>query len=244
MATFEAQVITFNNAGVDYLNQGEPGVACDLFKAALEVQLAYQRAENSTDARQVQTSARVEVAKRHVRDLGKRVAVDTSAHGGSWSLLSVVMDSTNTFPEGSGVFKPFLYEKPFKIVDSIARRTRSRTRCCNESMATMHSAIVIFNLALVHHLYSRSSRHAIEYYRLVATLVEGEQMEVLGAALINNIGVWCSENGDLDGAQRCMDSLSHIVQDSHPGVRGSELDGFLLNVRWLLAPPLSASPAA
>jgi len=246
MATYEAQVIAFNNAGVEYLNQRKPAEACDLFKAALEVQLANQKAEDLSVARKgvARASGRVEVAIRHLRNLGKDSAPNISAGYETASYQSSWMDPADNATETIAVYKPFLYEKPFAIVDSVATRTRSRTRSYHESMATMHSAVVIFNLALVHHLYSRSSLHAIEFYKLAATISDGEQMGTLGAALINNIGVWCSENGDLDGAQRCMDSLSYIVQQySHPAVT-TEHDGFLLNVRWLLSPPLSASPAA
>jgi hypothetical protein len=105
---------------------------------------------------------------------------------------------------------------------------------------------VIFNLALVEHMFNRTSPQAVALYELSTSLLVGQVVNELSVALINNIGVWCYENDDIDTAQSCMDHLSRILRN--PSGRRLLSDGdcksVLSNISCMLMPRGTNSPAA
>jgi hypothetical protein len=74
----------------------------------------------------------------------------------------------------------------------------------------------------------------------------GEIVDALGLALINNIGVWCYENHDIEASQRCLDYLARILQNPNIGqlVDCEGCSAVTRNVIYMLTPRGSASPAA
>lgn len=101
--------------------------------------------------------------------------------------------------------KPLLLEAPSN--DPLVRAVRSGKE----------SATIIFNLALLDHLNYTVSEQAIELYELALSLVRAgiDEFDILSISLLNNIGVWSYENGDIDGAEACMFQLVSILQHQH-----------------------------
>ena len=105
------------------------------------------------------------------------------------------------------------------------------------------SATIIFNLAIVDHLKNRLSEQAVSLYELAMTLLAGDVVDLLGISLMNNMGVWCYENGDMDGAMACMAHLAGFMV-SCSSIDQAQKDGIQSNIIWLTYPPSPASPAA
>jgi len=251
-----AKAVQFNNAGVACF-RSEPKKAWELFKGALEVKLAMER--NSMSSQQAlpakpalfeQLSAENAYVKRaqtileegnddDAMDLVPNVdgnVVTLEEVEASRTLVSSTLCQQFGKELGNIFYTPFLFTKPFLIPDQDA--------VSPSEMARTTSAIVIFNLALVEHLFNRSSNQAVSLYELATSLLVGQTVDQLGLALINNIGVWCYENDDLDAAQRCMDHLSRIMRSCHHLVSDSDQAAILRNICCLLMPGGSTSPAA
>jgi hypothetical protein len=122
--------------------------------------------------------------------------------------------------------------------------TSMQSRETWEASPRRESAAIIFNLALVDHLKSRSSEQAVALYELAMTLLTGATVDLLGVALMNNIGVWCYENGDLDGSLKCMAHLHSFSCAADCEMGSEQRDGLQSNMLWLTNPPFAASPAA
>ena len=140
--------------------------------------------------------------------------------------------------QGETAFEPFLCSEPFTISQESVEQSEDVV------FARSASAAIIFNLALVDHLHNRASRQAISLYELATTLIVGDEVDHLGVSLINNIGVWCHDGGDFAAAQRCMDHLHKILPNCRGFLSDAEVDGISSNIRSILNPPCSISPAA
>jgi len=253
-----AKAVQFNNAGVACF-RSEPKKAWELFKGALEVKLAMERTSmNSsrqapaTPALFEQLSAENAYVKRaqtileegndddamdlDPNNVGDSNVVTLEEVEASRILVSSTLCQQFGKELGNIFYTPFLFTKPFLIPDQDA--------ISPSEMARTTSAIVIFNLALVEHLFNRSSNQAVSLYELATSLLVGQTVDQLGLALINNIGVWCYENDDLDAAQRCMDHLSRIMRSCHHLVSDADQAAILRNICCLLTPSGSTSPAA
>ena len=92
----------------------------------------------------------------------------------------------------------------------------------------------------------RQSKQAVALYELAMTLLTGDAVDILGIALVNNIGVWCYENDDEEGAFTCMGHLASFIRSNgvHDTIGQEEREGLHSNVLFLLNPPFAASPAA
>jgi hypothetical protein len=133
-------------------------------------------------------------------------------------LEMVLMGADRHLMSTNNTYTPSLFGRPLKLRETIPTTTSTA-----ESLALMgnDSATIIFNLALVDHLKNPFSDHAIALYELALKLRSGLFKEdVSGIALINNIGVWCYENGDIDSAMNCMSHLSHYVSGGGSGGGG------------------------
>ena len=157
------------------------------------------------------------------------------------------MSTTTSSPPSTGIYalhtrgrmedsepfaSPYLFSHPMRIIprpDSTTRR---------------ESATIIFNLALVEHLKNRHSSQAVALYELAMTLLTGDSVDLLGLSLMNNIGVWCYENGDNDGALACMAHIANFIGSCGSFITPEQKDGLQSNILWLMNPPFAASPAA
>jgi hypothetical protein len=226
----------YNNAGVDCTEAGRHRMAWDLFKGALEVKLTLERIDGSIHSIEFRAGANCYIAKAeaHLCSLKSWTLID------SIYLRPEIRTSTSTqsretwecFAADSSLYSPFLFTDPIRI--GTDRKASPRRE----------SAAIIFNLALVDHLKSRSSDQAVALYELAMTLLTGATVDLLGVALMNNIGVWCYENGDLDGSLKCMAHLHSFSCAADCEMGSEQRDGLQSNMLWLTNPPFAASPAA
>lgn len=237
----------FNNAGATFLEAGQSKAAWDLFKGALEVKLASERSSDQQASRIGELDTYVRQAEYHMQNLANYRSNNTDT--GTASLLFEYPSmrgggmphetSTGCF------FDPYISCHPFRVADEPRMIARPTTELAAKetTMSARASTIIIFNLALVDHLHNRSSNHAISLYELATTLMVGEEVSPVGIALINNVGVWCYDNEDVQGGLRCMDHLSsalHVCNSVDEGERAR----LVSNIQLMLIPPYSASPAA
>ncbi len=247
--------IQYNNAGVALTEAGRHKVAWELFKGALELKLAVERygADVQDDDEFVavvqKDNAYIQRAEHHFRSMTNYVKpvstpqlipsfdrdTDRVHNPSSTYSISQSPSATNSSMQADlmeDMYSPFLFRKAMRLDPNIQIPTRKE------------SATVIFNLALVDHLKNRSSEQAVQLYELAMTLLTGDVVDALGIALMNNIGVWCYENGDLDGTRTCMGHLATFLCSCSSVMDEEQRDGLQANILWLTNPPFAASPAA
>lgn len=230
--------IDFNNAGVRCVETGEHRIAWDLFKGALEVKLAIERTgdadadiqsfrnSNTYIARAEAHLTAIKCCHEHYRFFASENAeLETSPR-----LQSIA--AWERFSADPSLYAPFLFTDPIRLGVDPNITTRRE------------SAAIIFNLALTEHLKSRCSEQAISLYELSMTLLAGDSVDVLGISLMNNIGVWCYENGDRAGCAKCMAHLVNFTNAISAELDSEQSEGVQANILWLTHAPCSASPAA
>ena len=240
-----AKAIQFNNAGA-FRFRLDPRKAWELFKGALEVKLAIER--NMKDCRECivkeqfyeHLSSENAYVSRALRDSGGVAdKITLEVVEASRALASTILQKQFGNELGDIFYTPFIFSKPFLVPDDHELMDPME-------LARTTSAIVIFNLALVEQMFNRTSPQAVSLYELATSLLIGQAVNELGVALINNIGVWCYENDDIDAAQRCMDHLSRILRN--PSGRrllsDDDCESVLSNISFMLMPRGTISPAA
>jgi hypothetical protein len=251
--------VRLNNAGVDCVEAGYHKMAWDLFKGSLELKLALERrskpvseegaglpstSSGNTEHMERKDNAYVQRAEEHLFYLDEEqmrrgeVREEGAFHNVEEERPSEarVPVATSTDVNGDGtIYTPFLYCHPIRLQTESPSAPRNSRR---------DSATIIFNLALVDQMKHRGSQQAVALYELAMTLLTGDPVDMLGIALVNNIGVWCCENGDEEGAWTCMGHLSTFVRAFGDCIGEEEREGLHSNILWLLNPPFGASPAA
>lgn len=226
--------IEYNNAGVGCIKTAKHCIAWDLFKGALEVKLAIERTgEAYADIRSFQISnsyiARAETHLMILKSFQNELKFPPEEQ------VSPRIQSIETWEKYSSdasLYAPFLFTDPIMLgVDPNMTTKRE-------------SAAIIFNLALTEHLKARCSEQAISLYELSMTLVAGDSVDILGISLMNNIGVWCYENGDQEGCDKCMGHLMSFTSALSSELEPELREGVQSNILWLAHPPCTASPAA
>lgn len=237
--------VEFNNAGVDCTKAGNFKVAWDLFKGALEIKLAHERSGNGAESELELSNGYIIKAESHYANLSKYVPAVARDAGyesqadeeipSSGSRSSTDVDAVGTrrrLEDSEPLASPYLFSHPMRIMPRPDTTTRRE------------SATIIFNLALVDHLKNRHSAQAVALYELAMTLLTGDNVDLLGLSLMNNIGVWCYENGDNDGALACMSHIANFIGSCGSFINSEQKDGLHSNILWLMNPPFAASPAA
>jgi hypothetical protein len=226
--------IEFNNAGVECIEAGNLRMAWDFFKGALEVKLSLERTTVPVPKNQEpETNTYIEQAETHLSNLKLVESQHPEAalpHGIAPCAQS--RQAWESFSSDPSLYPPFLFTDPIRLGTNPEISPRKESAC------------IIFNLALVDHLKNRCSEQAVALYELAMSLLTGDNVDFLGIALMNNIGVWCYENGDLDGSLKCMGHLSNFVGACDSEMREDQKDGLQSNILWLAIPPCAASPAA
>lgn len=228
--------IDFNNAGVQCIETGRNRIAWDLFKGALEVKLAIERTgETNADMESYQHSNNyIARAEAHLMNL-RSFPTAFDAPQEQELLTSPRMQSIETwekFSNDTSLYTPFLFTDPIMLGVDANITTRRE------------SASIIFNLALTEHLKARCSEQAISLYEFSMTLLAGNSVDLLGISLMNNIGVWCYENGDLAGSAKCMGHLVSFTSALSSELEQEHIEGLQSNILWLASPSCTASPAA
>ena len=248
-----------NNAGVLALSNGHVRAALDFFRGALETKLAYERMHPPMDVDEStgvtdnedlwEQGGRPEGNEGPVmeRCVTPDCVIRAENHLSNLDYFRTQREDTETSPvleEGclepvipyeSRDFNPYLYLKPFEL---------SR----NPASTQLTSAIIVFNLGIVHHKGSRTSTKAAAFYEIAAALLStepvGDDNMLLRVAMMNNFGVWCFENGDGESLRTCMERLSTVLQNSGHSIETSVEQQVQRNISWLLTPPNGGSPAA
>lgn len=242
--TIASRVTAFNNAGVLCFENSYNKKAWEFFKGALELKLAAERQEDILTYSNVLNSNEFVFRAESLLEallVEERTGQPTQPPNVDEKIVGFGTPSFHEhFKEELGdiFFSPFLYKRAFPIAE--------RIRMNSEQRARYSSAVVIFNLTVVEHSLNRQSVQVVPLYELAASLIVGEAMDLLGVA-INNIGVWCYENGDHDAAQRCMDHLHKLMCD--PGSRDMNIEGddrrsIVENTVCILTPKGNTSAAA
>jgi hypothetical protein len=240
----------FNNAGASLLEAGHGRAAWDLFKGALEVKLESERSSDQQASPHGEIDTYIRKAEYHIQNLAnyRLNNIDTGIDSLLFDYPSMRGGLMPLESSTGCLFDPYISCHPFRIVEdepSITVAGPSTDLAAKDRMmsATRATTMIIFNLALVDHLYNRSSNHAISLYELASTLMVGEDVGPVGIALINNVGVWCYDNEDVPGSLRCMDHLSSVLRVCN-SVNEEERARLESNIQLMLIPPYSASPAA
>jgi hypothetical protein len=234
-----SKATVYNNAGVYHFKEGDYKIAWDLFKGALEVKLDMERIEEGSE----RTSTSL---KNPYIMLAEDILQSTKccANQDLCCSLQRLPQAPSRIPSFSdksiGIrCDPYVYTRPFQIPEECnqLKPLADRARATN--------AIIIFNLALMEHIFDRLSEKVMCLYELSSSLLVGEHMDLLGVALVNNIGVWCFENDDMDASQRCMEHLRKTLQFCDLSrVASREYSSIMNNIIWILSPPGAASAAA
>lgn len=255
----ESQAVHFNNAGVACFCS-DPKKAWELFKGALEVKLAIEQTMTSQLPANLPLYYEDLLSNPHVQRAQTILEEGDEGQGENASsehdnmLMEVTLEegeaprtqaSSTTlykcFSELGDIFyTPFLFSEPFLIPDLEAISPSEH------QASSTSSASIIFNLALVEHLFNQTSHQALSLYELATSLLAGKNINGLSMALINNIGVWCYENDDIDAAQRCMDYLSRIMRNPCylEMINTDDQASIRRNICCMLTPRCTTSPAA
>jgi hypothetical protein len=155
-------------------------------------------------------------------------------------------------------YNPYMCVSPFMIGVGDSGRSAVPDGSQHAMQVRQISATIIFNLALVEHSLHPSGTQTLGLYQLASVLCS-ESIEVdsfpsaLNIALVNNIAVWCYDNGDQRGTAPCLDYLQRILRKNSRNQRSSNARVFLsalqvkqlnTNILWMLFPQVIASPAA
>lgn len=113
------------------------------------------------------------------------------------------------------------------------------------------SAVIVFNLGLVHQWFSKNSPKTAAFYEISAALLSSVVPSMddclrLRISLLNNFSVWCFENADGDAMRTSLDHLLGVLDDpvSTQILEPQVMQGIRTNIQWLLTPLNGGSPAA
>jgi hypothetical protein len=232
---------TFNNAGALAFANGHKSVALELFRGALESKLAFERAHPPTSTSpQVESRSRErcvtpESVLRAEGHLSRMDLYSTPNHNDEpYPVLEIAQEPA--IPYDIQGFEPYLWQQPFQLSTT------------SSASSQVTSAIIVYNLGLIHQIASRTSAKAAAFYEISAALVASEDptadSALLRVALMNNFGVWSFINGEGEALGTCMEHLSMVLREPHPMVDADVERNVQRNVQWFLAPPNGGSPAA
>jgi hypothetical protein len=215
----------YNNAGVTSMRANQLVIAFDLFKGALEVQLAYEKrcADPSFVISEV-SRAYIACADAHHCRMGSANNEDQDAEIGE------EYSDCETF---CNLFK---FRSPVRI-EELPSPLKS----------SLVGLTIIFNLALLEHVKNSSSKGALSLYRLADSLLTSDMNATearLAVYILNNIGVWFFENGDMCSAEYY---IGHLADPSLPMaslMSRDALAGIEFNLDWFANPRYQTSPAA
>lgn len=128
-------------------------------------------------------------------------------------------------------FVPYIYCRPFSVV-SRGMATDLTTYSASYSIdsysgtdiastdSVVTSLVIIFNVALMHHMKDRASMKAYEIYQLAITLLwslpppEDSESLLLYVAVLNNYGAWCFDNHEFVSMIACFEELKNLIDDA------------------------------
>jgi hypothetical protein len=161
--------------------------------------------------------------------------------------MTISMSSALLTAGGGAVYEPYLYTKPFPVLEETNESSSLFTTQASSSR-------IVFNLALIHQLVCRSSDKAASFYEIAATLLSSlpdesdDEIYLLRLVLLNNFGVWCFENAEGESMMACFEQLVESLQENGDEVSSSIdpsiLCGIQRNIQAFLTPMNGVSLAA
>jgi len=189
-----------------------------------------------------------------------------AANGGDEASASAIEEgiSDPVIPYANRDFNPYIYLRPFPLPSQQQQQQQQQQRGSSPpedsiSATQITSAVIVFNLGLVHHHASRRSAKAAAFYEISAALLSAEPISrstvLLRVAIMNNFGVWCYENGNDNGEtlRTCMEHLSTVLDYARRldnGIDGTSVidrdveESVTNNINYIITPPNGGSPAA
>jgi hypothetical protein len=255
----------YNNAGVRVMEAGHGAIAMELFRAALESKLSFERSQTirghlaisghssiSTDAvivgcRQGQADTEcqdvslecIRRAELHLLNLESYLSFAPTQECQQTSDHSTGAISTIVVPAESRGYDPYICSTAFSIPEH------------SNFSAQVVSSIIVYNLGLAHQNVNRGTETAALFFEISATLLSNfpstTDTLLLRIALLNNFGVWCFENGDGESMHTSMEHLAIALKFAEDGNGSIDVliqQGVRSNIRHMLTPLEGASPAA
>lgn len=232
--------IVFNNAGVLVFSRGHKAAALDLFRGALETKLLYERRQQAAEQRRTNVTpapgrcVTPDCVLRAAEHLSNIALFASQANESDPALEDGITEPV--VPYESRDFNPYIIARPFEL--PLDRQASTQ----------LASAVIVFNLGLVHHAASRTSAKAASFYEISAALLASEpilpESALLRVAIMNNFGVWCYDNGDGESLRTCMEHLMTVLKHSDHYLDPTVGAHVQTNIDWLLTPPNGGSPAA
>jgi len=165
---------------------------------------------------------------------------DDYHHHDQPSASSSSRNDTTVVPLESRGYNPYLCLTPFLIPPN------------NDTVHNQYiSALIVFNLGVVHQWFSRYSPKTAAFYEISAALLSNVAESTseslrLRVCLLNNFAVWCFENADGEAMRTSLEHLSYMLDEpAISQVLSTEMIlGFRTNIQCLLTPRDGGSPAA
>jgi len=265
-------VVDLNNRGVSYLEAGDHEMARISFKEALERTTYLLNLKQEAEERFGREGLIAQYGlppQRH-----QQSSVSSSSSSCSISLsssstscrnngLAERMASSCSLTESMQVEEPairrvpistsltsrdtgcFIYSHALLLTGPVCDIPTAEEYCHRES------AVIMFNLALVHHWrgmhfgVTSLLPKALKLYEMSFSLLQnGATFEThhLILALLNNMGQIHHELTNYREAEECFRNLKQLLAQGNGRVEGPEVQGFLMNIMFLEAPGMA--PAA
>jgi hypothetical protein len=274
--------VVFNNAGVTLMDRGHYQAALDLFRGALEFKMNPDVARlrkddvcNSKDGHS--PTSCIAKAEHHISNLSvylsDRSTVYSVPTNSSRDCLISATDDNIVIPLSCRESDPYLYRTPFTLPEltsaSSPVEADSNDLVCISTQLTC--CMIIFNLALLHHIMEMTPYPTMHCYDLAnalllscddidageeeeAIVLETEaQMMLLRLAIYNNYGVCGYENCDSECMVVYMECLDRILNTTEPhsptmvtidAIDPCVIHGIQSNIQSILKPEHGNSAAA
>jgi hypothetical protein len=225
-----ARTTLFNNVGVHFYNAGLYNEAGELFRAALEETLLFADPDEQVGAHHDNMNASImRRAEDYVNNMNDLLPViePPSSNSGRAAATEGSSSSTQTLPQESSTSSPYFYNHPI-LLDPNPENTSLE----------LTGAIIVNNLAIVHHVKNSCCKKAKAFYNLSEALIREEdfcadpRVLLLQIAVTNNHGVWLYQNGDLSGTNACLERLHALFGIFGPCLPPIVQQGIKANLCW------------
>jgi hypothetical protein len=160
---------------------------------------------------------------------------------------NVQQNSSNT-----SNYVPYLYLNTFMLSDPgietnhslcevhvpTGKRKRSESSQTNTVpiQSIMMSTVIVLNLGILYHSMNRSAAKSAAFYEVAISLLQSQPTTTernsltLYLVVLNNYGVWCYENHEIDTMIHCFEEINHLLvlleaddrrNDSHGNITSS-----------------------
>jgi tetratricopeptide (TPR) repeat protein len=250
-------IIDLNNKGVRYLEAGDHERARIAFKEALErttylLNLKHEAEELvEMGADQEEAFASFPMCESRSNSLDE---IEEPLYDGddySASTNSSRRDAIERVPISTSMTSDKQESGPFIYSHALLMSTECCANPVEQEFCHRESAVIMFNLALVHHwrgmhfgLTSLLPK-ALKLYEMSFSLIQNEaafETEHIVLGLLNNMGQLNHELASYQEAARCFKELKEMLTaGASQVVDGPDVQGFLMNIMFLEAPNLAAA---